>query len=255
MDTEVGSATVQERDHSPSAIASRLEEAREQSYLRDAVLGGIDGAVTTFAVVAGSIGASLPGGVVVVLGVSNLLADGLSMGVGNFLGVRSENQRREELRREEYREIVVMPEGEREEIRQIYAAKGFQGDLLEQVVDVITADPDRWVDTMLVEEHGVELQGPDAFRAGLSTLLAFLVVGFIPILPFVAQALGVGGFDSFGISIALTGVAFFAVGAFKGLLVARKWWVDGVETLALGGAAALVAFGVGWLLRGVTDSL
>src|SRR5690554_6625761 len=115
MSTEVESP-VRERDHSPRAIAARLQETREQSYLRDAVLGGIDGAVTTFAVVAGSIGASLPGGVVVVLGVANLLADGLSMGVGNYLGVRSENQRREELRREEYREIEVMPDGEREEI-------------------------------------------------------------------------------------------------------------------------------------------
>ncbi|MEX2373682.1 MAG: VIT1/CCC1 transporter family protein, partial [Dehalococcoidia bacterium] len=120
-----------ERDHSRAAIAQRLAAEREQSYLRDAVLGGIDGAVTTFAVVAGSIGASLPGGVVVVLGVANLLADGLSMGVGNFLGVRSEAQRREDVRREEHEEIRTAPGGEREEIRQIYAAKGFEGALLE----------------------------------------------------------------------------------------------------------------------------
>lgn len=253
MSIESISPPAQERDHSAAAIAERLEGERDQSYLRDAVLGGIDGAVTTFAVVAGSIGASLPGGVIVVLGMANLLADGLSMGVGNYLGVRSESQRRDELRREEHREILAVPEGEREEVRQIYAAKGFEGELLEQVVAVITADPDRWVDTMLVEEHGIELDGPNAFRAGLSTFLAFLVVGLIPVLPFVVQALGIGGFDSFAVSIALTAVAFFAVGAYKSRLVARKWWVDGLETLALGGVAAIVAFGVGWALRGLAD--
>ncbi|MCK9487470.1 MAG: VIT1/CCC1 transporter family protein [Dehalococcoidia bacterium] len=242
-----------ERDHSAEAIAERLNQEREQSYLRDAVLGGIDGGVTTFAVVAGSIGASLPGGVVVVLGVANLLADGLSMGVGNYLGVRSEDQRREQLRREEHLEILEVPEGEREEVRQIYAAKGFEGELLEQVVDVITSDADRWVDTMLVEEHGIGLEGPNPVMAGMSTFLAFLLVGLIPILPFVMQSLNIGGYDTFLVSIALTGIAFFAIGAYKSRLVNRRWWVDGLETLALGGLAASVSFAAGWALRGLAD--
>jgi VIT1/CCC1 family predicted Fe2+/Mn2+ transporter len=176
------------------------------------------------------------------------------MAVGNFLGVRSEAQQREELRREEHREILAIPEGEREEIRQIYAAKGFDGDLLEQIVEVITASPDRWVDTMLVEEHGVELEGPVPLRAGLSTFVAFVLVGFVPILPFVAEALGAGDMHAWSLSMVLTAIAFFAVGAVKGAVVNRRVWQDGLETLALGGAAALVAFGVGWALRGIAGT-
>lgn len=243
-----------ERDHSRAAIAARLEASREHSYLRDAVFGAIDGTVTTFAVVAGAIGASLPGGVVIILGMANLFADGFSMAVGNFLGTRAEEQRREGIRREESMEIVEEPEGEREEIRQIYAAKGFEGDLLEQVVDVITADPKRWVDTMIVEEHGLELETPSASRAAIATFLAFTLAAFVPLSPFVLEATGVDGFDAFLVSGILTALTFFAIGAYKGRLVSRSWVHDGVETLALGGTAAIVAFAAGWLLRGLADN-
>jgi len=244
-----------ERDHSPEAIAERLGGNGDRSYIRDAVLGAVDGAVTTFAVVAGSIGAGLPGGVVVILGMANLLADGLSMGVGNFLGTRAEDQRREEIRAEEYREIVDDPEGEREEIRQIYRAKGFEGELLEQVVDVITAEPDRWVDAMLVDEHGLELEGPDAARAAWWTFGAFCIAGAVPIAPFILDELGWMPIPTWEVAVVATAITFFVIGMIKGKVVNRSMFRDGVETLALGGAAAFVAFGVGWVLRGLADGL
>jgi vacuolar iron transporter family protein len=242
-------------DHTPSAIEARLAQAKEHSYIRDAVFGAVDGAVTTFAVVAGAIGASLPGGIVVILGMANLLADGLSMAVGNYLGTRAEEHRRDEVRAEEYREIQEDPEGEREEVRQIYRTKGFEGALLEQVVEVIVAEPTRWVDTMLTEEHGMELEGPNARRAAIWTFAAFLVAGAVPIAPFIAEAAGLESMPSLQISVGLTAATFFAIGVVKGLVVSRSWLRDGLETLALGGAAAIAAFGVGWLLRGLADSV
>jgi vacuolar iron transporter family protein len=242
-------------EHTPSAIEARLAQAKEHSYIRDAVFGAVDGAVTTFAVVAGAIGASLPGGIVVILGMANLFADGLSMAVGNYLGTRAEEHRRDEVRAEEHREILEDPEGEREEVRQIYRAKGFEGALLEQVVNVIVAEPDRWVDTMLTEEHGLELEGPNARRAAVWTFAAFLVAGVVPIAPFIVEATGLDSAPTFEISIGLTAATFFAIGVVKGLVVNRSWLRDGLETLALGGAAAIAAFGVGWLLRGLADSV
>src|SRR5690606_3964787 len=137
----------------------------------------------------------------------------------------------------------------------IYRAKGFEGELLEQVVDVITSDKDRWVDTMLVEEHGLELEGPDAIKAGWWTFLAFVVAGFVPILPFVLEAIGWEAIPAWEVSIALTGVTFFFIGAIKGRVVGRSWLADGVETLALGGGAAVSAFVAGWVLRGLADGL
>ncbi len=114
--------------HSPVAIRERLSRPPKQSHLRDFIYGGIDGAVTTFAVVAGVAGAGLSASVVIILGVANLIADGFSMAVSNYAATRAELQKRALARAEEEQEIRDIPEGEREEIRQIFSLKGFSGD-------------------------------------------------------------------------------------------------------------------------------
>ncbi|MEN8261661.1 MAG: VIT1/CCC1 transporter family protein, partial [Pseudomonadota bacterium] len=170
--------------HTPEEISSRLERGPVRSYVRDFIYGAIDGTVTTFSVVAGASGAALSADIVIILGVANLLADGFSMAVSNFLGTRAEEQLLAKTRRQEYAHIRIFPEGEREEIRQIFARKGFSGDDLEHVVTVITSDMECWVDTMLAEEHGLSLNGPQAWKAALATFVAFFIVGSIPLWTF-----------------------------------------------------------------------
>lgn len=241
-------------DHSPEAIAKRLAEGPKAVYIKDFVYGGIDGGVTTFAVVTGVAGAGFSSAVIIVLGLANILADGFSMAVGNYLGTKADNQHLANEREQEIAEIESNPEGEREEIRQIYAAKGFSGEQLEDVVSVITSDRDRWVDIMLQEEHGLQLQKHNALNAGFVTFVSFAIVGALPLIPFLANW-WVNGLIAkpFAWSVGITLVAFFSVGALKGQFVNHRWYRSGFETFAVGGVAALLAYIVGVLLGGLVN--
>jgi vacuolar iron transporter family protein len=227
--------------HTPDAIAARLAAAGKHSYLSDFVLGAIDGTVTTFAVVAGVAGAGLPQHIALVLGMANLLADGFSMAVGNYLGTQAERHLVERVRRMEERHIDEIPEGEREEIRQIFAAKGFEGEILEHIVEVITQNRSRWVDTMVTEEFGLQLDGPAPLRAGASTFAAFALAGFIPLVPFCLPG-AITGERTFLLSTIATAITFFLIGLAKGRVVHHPLVASGLQTLAIGGVAAALAY-------------
>lgn len=238
-------------EHSPTAIAERIAADPRHSYIRDFVYGSIDGLVTTFAIVSGAYGASLSTGVIVVLGFVNLLADGFSMAVSNYLGTKADRQILERARRTEERHIEQIPDGEIEEIREIFRQKGFDGELLEQIVTVITNDRKLWIDTMLKEEWGLALQGPSPVRAAMTTFAAFVLVGLVPLLPFISFAKPNGIVTTkFAVSAVLTAIAFFGVGALKNAFVSGRWYRAGLETLLMGGGAAVLAWLVGLALRG-----
>ena len=233
-------------EHRPEAIRTRLARAPARSYLGDAVLGAIDGCVTTFAVVAGASGAALPGAVVLILGFANLVADGFSMAVSNYQGTKTARESLERAAREEEEHIRLVPEGEREEIRQIFAAKGFGGETLERIVEVISQRRDVWVDTMLTEERGLSRKGADPLRAAVATFAAFAAAGLIPLLPFLLSWK-----VALEASAGITAAAFFAIGVARGLVLGRSALRSGLGTLAMGGAAAALAFTIAFLLRGL----
>jgi VIT1/CCC1 family predicted Fe2+/Mn2+ transporter len=240
-------------EHTPAAIAQRMAQEPSSSYLRDFVYGSIDGLVTTFAVIAGVAGARLSSGVVIILGVANLLADGFSMAVGNYLGTKSELQSLHHARQTENHHIDHYPQGEIDEVREIFRRKGFRGALLEQITRVITANRELWVNTMLKDELGFSLTHRSAVRAGLVTFLAFVLVGLVPLVPYVtAYFMAFPARFKFPASCLLTAVAFFAVGAAKSRFVNESWRRAGFEMLLVGGCAAALAYGVGVALAGLT---
>lgn len=233
-----------EHGHSRDEIAARLADGPRVSYLRDWVYGGIDGAVTTFAIVAGVEGADLSSNTLLILGAANLLADGFSMAAGNYSATKAERDDVRRLERMEGRHIDLAPEGEREEIRQIFASKGFTGEDLERAVEIITSSRSRWIATMLAEEHGVALQQRSATRAALATFVAFALCGAVPLIPFV---LGLEG--GLTLAVIMTGLVFFAIGSIKSRWSPASWLASGLETLLIGMAAAAMAYGVGYGLK------
>ena len=235
-----------EHGHDPRDIAKRLKKGPRISYLRDWVYGGIDGTVTTFAVVAGVVGAELSTRALLILGVANLLADGFSMAAANYSGTTAEIEEYEQVRRMEERHVQYAPEGEREEIRQIFKAKGFEGPMLESAVDVITAKRGRWIETMMTEEHGLPPVSRSPGKAAAFTFIAFILCGSVPLFPFIF-----GLPASISVSIAMTGLTFFLIGSLRSYWSPAPWWRAGLETFLIGMTAAGLAYIVGLLLASI----
>lgn len=225
---------------------------RFQEYLGEFVYGGIDGSVTTFAVVAGSAGAALNSEVVIILGFANLIADGFAMSVGSYLSTKSEKENYNKHKRIEYWEVDNLPEKEKEEVRDIYRAKGFEGELLEQIVGTITQDKDRWVDVMMKEELEMSEETKSPLTMGAVTFLSFLIFGFIPLITYVLAYFDILPKDGnlFLISSILTGVVFALIGYLKALVNQISIFRSVLETLFLGTAAASLSYLVGNLLEG-----
>ncbi|CAM4324839.1 VIT1/CCC1 transporter family protein [Vreelandella rituensis] len=236
-------------DHQPTAVRDRLATPVRASTLPDAVLGGIDGCVTTFAVVSGAFGAGFSPQVALVLGFANLLADGFSMAVSNYEAGQAQLAQIASAERTERQHISLVPEGEREEIRQLFRAKGFEGKQLEQVVEVLCRDPDVWVTTMLHEEYGLSAAGLNPLRAALATFAAFLAVGILPLIPYALPGLGIT--TQFLTSLGLAGGVFLGIGMLKSAVYGLPAWRSGLRTLFMGTAAAGLAFATGYLAQGL----
>ena len=239
------------REHQPEIIRKRLSQGPKKQNISDAVLGGIDGCITTFAVVSGSVGAGFPSAVAVILGFANLFADGFSMAISNYESSKASEEYFESVKKTEQIHIDEIPEGEREEVRQIYAAKGFSGELLEKVVDTITADRGIWLEVMLAEEHGLSKSTPKPLVSAGVTFTAFVAVGAVPLLPYIASSMAVT--NQFAISAFLAGVMFFLIGMLKSLALEKPVFVSGLRTLLTGGTAAALAYFVAKFLREVLN--
>lgn len=224
---------------------------RVQEYLGEFVYGGIDGSVTTFAVVAGSVGAGLDSSIILILGFANLLADGFAMSIGAYLSAKSETDNYDKHKRIEYWEVENLPAKEREEVEEIYRSKGFEGGLLEQVVNVITADKDRWVDTMMKEELGMSESSKSPFLIGLVTYISFILIGLIPLLLYVFDYIWRFSGNLFVWTSLFTALGFTVIGFLKTYVTQTNRWKGILETLALGALAAVVAYFVGDLLESI----
>jgi len=236
------------KEHTAKRIKERLTTDPKQSYLRDWIYGGMDGAVTTFAVVSGAVGGHLSLLVVIILGFANLIADGFSMAAGNFLGTKSEVDQYNHYKKIEEDHVANYPHGEKQEIRQILANNGISKENIEKMTSIITENKSYWIKMMLQEEYGLPKIIRSPIKAALSTFIAFLLCGLAPLLPYIIQLP-----NRYSISTLLTAAVFFAIGTIKSRWSLQTWWQSGLSTLAIGIIVALLAFFTAYGLRVVIN--
>jgi len=242
------------RAHQPSKSTGAEEKhtTTRGKYLKSIIYGGLDGTITTFAAAAGVAGASLSAGVVLIVGLANLLADGLSMSIGDYLSSKSEGEYQAAERAREEWEVENYPEGEKMELEEIYRARGMSREDAHAAVEIIAKDKKAWVDTMMVEELGIMPSNESPIADALATFISFGLFGFLPIAAYVF-ALFIPALDSirFPLACILTGVTLFGLGALKTILTGKNWFKSGLEMLLVGGVAASAAYIVGVLLGGL----
>lgn len=230
----------------------REPHAQSGKYIKSFVYGGLDGIITTFAVVAGVAGAALESKIVLILGFANLIADGLSMAVGDYLSTKAENDYNTAERKREEWETENYLSGEKKEMVEIYESKGVPKEEAEIIVEKLSKYKPAWIDVMMKEELGIIENQSSPVKNAAVTFGSFVVFGFVPLLTFViAKILPALNGVTFPMAIVLTSGTLFILGIIKTKITTKKWHLSGLETLFVGGVAALVSYAIGNLLTKV----
>jgi vacuolar iron transporter family protein len=209
---------------------------------RNIILGGQDGVVNVLGIALGVATATNSSHLVLLAGMAATFAESVSMAAVAYTSTRAEKEHYDsEVKRELY-EIDNMPEQERQEIEDIYSAKGFSGDLLRQVVDKICSSKKIWLEVMMREELHLEdpAEGMTPFWQGILVGGSAIVGSFIPVTPFFFLPVTVATPVSLFASLAI----LFTAGAYKSHLTSGRWLKGGLELMIIGGTAALA----GWLV-------
>jgi DNA damage-binding protein 1 len=244
-------------DHKRSTAQHEEEHTEGGDLLKPMVFGGLDGIITSFAVVAAAAGGGYGISIVLVMGFSNILADGLSMGIGEYLSSKAEADFTASERKREEWEVANYLEGEIEEMVDIFTQRGMTQEDAATVINIISKYDQFFVDLMMTEELGLQREIPTHSEMALEGLImfgAFFVFGSMPVLGyciFPPIFPDMSDSDLFLVACIITGCAMFALGAFKGTMAGRPWYVGGTEILLLGGTCAVAAY----LSGALVDSL
>jgi len=231
----------------------------EGEYMKAVIFGGLDGILTSFAIVAGAAGGNLTSSVVLILGFSNIFADALSMGVGEFLSSKAHNEWVLSERKRELWEMENYPEGEIEEMIDIYEGRGLDRNDARLCVQTMAKYKEFFVDVMMTEELRLQVPSDDhvkeSLKEGCVMFCSFAIFGSFPLLGYVFFPMlfpKVLETDEilFSCACVVTGIVLFVLGAAKSMFSSSHWFASGMETLLLGGACAGVAYNIGQAVDG-----
>jgi len=245
-----------------SIKAHALETHKEKhktggDFIKSLIYGGFDGVITIFAIIAGAQGSNLGAAVVIILGVSGVVGDAISMAVADYLSTKSEKDYNSGERKREQWEVQNNPEGEKQEMVELYVRKGIVREDAEKMTEILAKNEDTWVDVMMAEELGIIEGDESPIKNGLVTFFSFLIFGMIPVIPYIigyaAHVPDNRTIDLFGISVALTGVLLFLMGVIKTGVTGGNVIKAGMETFIVGAVAAGTAYGVGVAFAPLTN--
>ena len=232
---------------SPGRPAHR-EAHHRVNWLRDVILGGQDGLVNMIGIVLGVTAAGGSTSVLIVTGVAAAITESISMGAVGYTSTVSERDYYLAEQARERAEIDAEPQAERDEIRDIYAGKGFSGSLLDQVVTTITANRDRWLETMMNEELHLQPVGTtDILRSAVVITIATLIGHLIPLAPFMVLDRG----TALAVAIVASGLVLFGVGAYSAITLTGDWRRSGAQMVLIGLGAAFLGYVISSLLGAV----
>ena len=228
-------------------IHAKIDPHRKStSGLSDIILGGQDGLVNVLGVILGVAAATHDPRIVLVAGLAATFAESVSMGAVAFTSTIADADYYDSEKERELRHIEHTPRLERNEIRQIYAEKGFGGELLDRIVDTITANPEVWVAMMMSEEHQLSpVNRRQAWKVAVVVGISAIVGSLIPLAPFAFMPVDV----SMWVSVMITALVLFGAGAYKARLTVGYPAKSGLEMAVIGTVSALVGYGVGILLK------
>jgi len=212
-------------------------------WLRAATFGAMDGLVTNIALIAGVGGGGVSRHTLVLTGVAGLVAGAISMGLGEYTSVRTQNDQVAAELDKELRELRANPEGEAEELIGMWTARGLPEHLAREVADVLKGNPEQALRVHAQEELGVvpdELPSP--WTAAISSFVCFSIGAVVPLLTYLL------GFDSLVLALAVGGAGLFAAGVIVARFTRQPWWRSGLRQLVLGAAAAGATYLIGTLI-------
>ncbi len=226
------------------AEAMVYPESQDKNSLSDVILGGQDGLVNVLGVILGVAAASSSTKIVLAAGLAATFAESISMAaVAYTSNLAARDFYLKQLEKEKM-EIATIPEVEKEEIRHIYRQKGFEGQLLEEVVSVITSNEKVWLDTMMQEELNLApIENARPFHAAFVVGLSAIVGSFVPLLPFFFLPISQGVI----LSLLVSAVVLFVLGAVKAKMTVGNWGKSGLEIAVIGIFSALVGYYIGYL--------
>jgi predicted membrane protein (TIGR00267 family) len=229
-----------------ASMATHRERHSQKNSLRDVILGGQDGLVNILGIILGVIAGGGSNTVLLAAGFAAAITESISMGAVGYTSTLSERDYYEAERERESAEIETMPEVERQEIRDIYATKGFTGDLLDRVVDTIVSNRQTWLATMMDEElHLQPVKRADILRSAFVITVATLIGHLIPLLPFLVLARGAAVI----LAIVLSAVVLFGVGVYSAVTLVGDWRLSGLKMVVIGLGAASTGFLIGRLFH------